>query len=277
MKNYHFGHAFKALTFIVLCFLFSANAPAQTTAATAEQPNYLLREFMKVEPGQEENYLKVEKLWKKVHQRRITEGKIIAWTLSRRVYYGSNAPYDYVTTTVYKSGKEMDEAAATMNWDYITKGMTAEEIALANTTEKTRKMVSSQLVYQTERVQPQVTANNYWKISQVMAKPGKGAELAKYEKMMKPVFEEACKSGAISGWRFGQNLFPRAAEGANYYRVIVTNNMDDMLKAETGDYIAKAFKKVYPDKDWTVMNKTIADLITIGDIELLVRVDSVTN
>jgi hypothetical protein len=53
--------------------------------------------------------------------------------------------------------------------------------------------------------------------------------------------------------------------------------MDDMLKAENGDYIAKAFKKVYPDKDWATMNKTIADLIIIRDVELLHRIDSVTN
>lgn len=273
MKNSLFGHAFKALTIACMCILFTANISAQT----ADEPNYLLREFMKVEPGQEENYLKVEKIWKKVHQRRIAEGKIIAWTLSERVFYGSNAAYDYVTTTVYKSGKEMDEAQATMNWDYITKGLSAEELVIINTTEKTRKMVSSQLVYQTERVQPQTTNNNYWKITQVRAHAGKGAELAKHEKYMKPVFAEACKSGAISGWRFGVNLYPRAAESANYYRVIVTNNMDDMLKAESNAYIAEAFKKVYPDKDWATYSKSIGDIITVFDVELLHRVDAATN
>jgi hypothetical protein len=269
MKKNLLSHAFKALTIAFMSIICANDAFAQTP----EQPNYLLREFMKVASGQEEEYIKVEKLWKKVHQRRIAEGKIIAWTISRRAFYGSDALYDYVTTTVYKSGKEMDEAKS-MNWEYITKGMTVDEITLINTTEKTRKMVSSQLVYQMERVQLQTTANIFWKITQVKALPGKGAELAKHEKMMKPVFEEACKSGDISGWRFGQNLFPRAAESANFYRVIVTKNMEDMLKAENGEYIAKAFKKVYPDKDWAVVNKTIADLITISDIELLVKVDA---
>jgi hypothetical protein len=262
---------------IIIALFLSVNLLAQTsTSNQVSEPNYLLREFMKVEPGQEEAYLKIEKLWKKVHQRRIAEGKIMAWTLSERVYYGSNAPYDYVTTTVYKSGKEMDEANA-LTWEYIIKGLTPDEVMLINTTNKTRKMVSSQLSYQTERVQPDANANNYWKISQVKSLPGKGAELEKYEKLMKPVFEEACKMGAISGWRFGEYVFPRAKDGANYYRAIVTKNMDDMLKAENGDYIAKAFKKVYPDKDWATMNKTIADLITIQDVELLHRIDSVTN
>ena len=273
-NNYSLSNALTVVFLLAFNGLFSITALAQTTAAN--EPNYLLREFMKVEPGQEENYLKVEKLWKKVHQRRIAEGKIVAWTLSRRVFYGTDASYDYVTTTVYKSGKEMDEAKG-MNWDYITKGMTADEIALANTTEKTRKMVSSQLIYQLERVQPQGADNRYWKMTQVKAHAGKGAELAKHEKFMRPVFEEACKAGDISGWRFGSNLFPRTADGGNYYRAIVTKNMDDMLKAESNAYIAKAFKKVYPDKDWATYNKTISDIITTLDIELLEIVDMGTN
>ncbi len=266
-----------ALILTLTCLLnglFPVHSLAQTP--TAEQPNYLLREFMKVEPGQEEEYLKVEKLWKKVHQRRIAEGKIVAWTLSRRVFFGTDAPYDYVTTTVFKSGKELDEVNK-MNWDYITKGMTPDEIALANKTDKTRKMVSSQLVYQLERVQPEEGNNRYWKMTQLKAHEGKGAELEKHEKFMRPVFEEACKSGDISGWRFAKNLFPRAADGGTYYRGIVTKNMDDMLKAESNAYISKAFKKVYPDKDWTTYSKTIGDIITILDIEMMEIVDKGAN
>ncbi len=273
MKSISFlSKALKALTIIGLCLFFVFS----TSAQTANEPNYLLREFMKVEAGQEENYLKVEKLWKKVHQRRIAEGKIIAWTLSRRVFYGSNASYDYVTTTVFKSGKEMDDAQS-MTWDYITKGLNAEELALINTTEKTRKMVSSQLIHQLERVQPQDADNRYWKMTQVKAHAGKGAELVKHENYMRPVFEEAAKSGEISGWRFGSNLYPRSADGGGYYRAIVTKNMDDMLKAESNSYIAKAFKKVYPDKDWTTYSKTINDIITILDVEMLEIVDKGAN
>jgi hypothetical protein len=78
---------------IIIALFLSANLLAQSsTSNQLNEPNYLLREYMKVEPGQEEAYLKIEKLWKKVHQRRIAEGKIIAWTLSERMYYGTNAP-----------------------------------------------------------------------------------------------------------------------------------------------------------------------------------------
>ncbi len=243
---------------------------------TANQPNYLLREYMKVVPGKENEYLKVEKVWKKIHERRIKEGRILAWTLSRRVYYGTNAPYDYVTTTVFKSGKEIDEAAS-LNWDYIIAGLSPEDLAIVNTTGDTRKMVSSQLLYQTQRVQAEGSIFKYWQITQVKAKQGFGADLEKYEAMMKPVFEEAAKSGQISGWRFGENLFPRRANDGNYYRVIITKNMEDMLNSEKNPYLLAAFKKVYPTKDWKVFSKAMNDIITILDVDLWERIDSAAN
>ena len=95
--------------------------------------------------------------------------------------------------------------------------MTAEELIIVNNTNKTRKLVASQLLMGLNRVQP-VFNNRYMKITQLKAAPGKGDELEKMETMMKPVFEEACKMVHVTGWRFGKNLYPQAAGAANYYR-----------------------------------------------------------
>lgn len=261
--------ALRSFALAGFCLLFSIVAAAQDAP---DAPVYLLREYMKVEPGMEEEYLKVEQLWKKVHQRRKDEGKILNWNLSRRSFYGTDAPYDYMTVTAFKSGKELEEAQQ-MTWEYITKGMTPEEIALANTTGKTRKMVSSSLSYQLLRSQS-TAENRFIKIIQAKAAPGKGADLEKAEAMMKPVFDEAGKMGAISGWRFGRHLYPRSAEGANYYRIESTSTMADMLTHESSGYLEKAFKKVYPTKDFAATMKSVRDLITLLDVELFERVDS---
>ena len=265
-----------AVFFALLMLLNSLGSFKTLAQTTPIQPNYLLREYMKVNPGKESDYLKVEKVWKKIHQRRIKEGKISSWTLSKKVYGGSYASYDYVTTTVFKSGKEMDEAAS-LNWDYITAGLSPEDLAIVNTTGDTRKMTSSQLIYQTQRVQAEGSIFKYWQITQVKAKQGFGAELEKYEAMMKPVFEEAAKSGQISGWRFGENLFPRRANEGNYYRVIITKNMEDLLNSEKNSYLSAAFKKVYPTKDWKVFSKAMNDIITTLDVDLLERIDTAAN
>jgi hypothetical protein len=270
MKNAQLTNtALRSFAIAGFCLLVSIVAAAQ---AAPDAPVYLLREYMKVEPGMEEEYLKVEHLWKKVHQRRKDEGKILNWNLSRRSFYGTNADYDYMTVTAFKSGKELEEAQ-NMTWEYITKGMSPEEIALANSTGKTRKMVSSSLSYQLLRSQSNAE-NRFIKITQVKAAAGKGVELEKAEAMMKPVFDEAGKMGAISGWRFGEHLYPRSAEGANYYRIESINTMADMLTHESSGYLEKAFKKVYPTKDFAATMKSIRDLITLLDVELFERVDS---
>jgi hypothetical protein len=261
--------ASRSMAIAGFCLLFSIIASAQ---AAPDAPVYLLREYMKVEPGMDEEYLKVEQLWKKVHQRRKDEGKILNWNLSRRSFYGTHADYDYMTVTAFKSGKELEEAQ-NMTWEYITKGMTADEIALANTTGKTRKMVSSSLSYQLLKSQSPAE-NRFIKITQAKAAPGKGAELEKAEALMKPVFDEAGKMGAISGWRFGRHLYPRSAESANYYRIESAATMDQMLTHESNGYLEKAFKKIYPAKDFAATMKSVRDMITLLDVELLERVDS---
>ncbi len=259
-----YGQALVSLTLLALCLLSSTLISAQT-ATPADAPVYVLREYMKVEPGQEANYLKVEQTWKKVHQRRVAEGKIISWGLSRRLFpSGTNAEYDYMTTTAFKSGKDM-EAANSMTWDYIKQGMNPDEIAIAEGTEKTRKIVARTLDVVLERVEPTPA---YWQTTYLTANAGQGAALEKMETMMKPVFMEATKMGKIASWRFGSHLYPIGPETGNYYRVIGTKNLDDMMNTYSNNYIETAFKKVYPTRDYAATMKAIRDMITIVKVDL---------
>lgn len=259
----------KVLTLIALYCLISVKVKAQTPTAT--EPVYIQREYMKVAPGMWDDYLKVEQVWKAVHQRRKDEGKILGWTLYRSIYpSGTNAEYDYMTVTRFKSGKELEEAGK-MTWDYITKGMSKEDLAIADNTEKTRNFVATNLYRMTESVTPGAT---FMKLTHLQSASGKGEELEKMEKMMKPVFEAATKMGSIASWTFGEHLYPYNPEAGNYYRVIGTNSLDDMLKAETSNYIEVAFKKVYPTKDYAATVKAIRDMITIKSSELWVVVDA---
>ncbi len=259
----------KALALIALFGLISAQVKAQTPVAT--DPVYIQREYMKVAPGMWDDYLKVEQVWKAVHQRRKDEGKILGWTLYRSIYpSGTNAEYDYMTVTRFKSGKELEEAGK-MTWDYITKGMSAADLTVADNTGKTRNLVSTSLYLMTESVTP---GANFMKITHLQSVPGKGTELEQHEKMMKPVFEAAAKIGSIASWTFGKHLYPYSPEVGNYYRVIGTNSLEDMLKAETSNYIEVAFKKVYPTKDYAATSKAIRETMSIKSSELWVVVDA---
>ena len=299
----HFSQASKALTFAGLCLFFTASSPAQklavnsitdpndplteylkiastTThepvqAVTAADPYFILREYMKIEPGMETEYLKTEATWKKVHQRRKTEGKIVDWVLYRRLFpSGSNMPYSYMTITVFKSGKELEEAT-NMTWDYIVKGMSAEDLAIGNNTEKTRSLVSRSLDQQIERVQPGTTGR-FVKLTQVKVVAGQGAELKKHEKMMEAVFIEAVKMGKIGGWRFGAHIYPNDPNTGGFYRAINTNTLEEMVNNESNGYLEMAFKKVYPTKDYAATMKMIRETIISYPLEeIWERVDKI--
>jgi hypothetical protein len=259
----------KVLALIALYCLIGVQVKAQTTPAPEQV--YIQREYMKVMSGMRDDYLKVEQVWKTVHQRRKDEGKILGWTLYRSIYpSGTNAEYDYMTTTRFKSGKELEDAG-NMTWDYITKGMSKEDLAIADNTGKTRNLVATSLYYMTESASP---GASFLKLTHLQSASGKGSELEKMEKMMKPVFEEAIKMGKIATWTFGDHMYPYSPETGNYYRVIGTNTLEDMLNADKSNYIEVAFKKVYPAKDYAATMKAFRDIIEIKSTELWVRVDS---
>lgn len=255
----------KHILLIVALLLGNLSLQAQT------EPVYVLREYMKVEPGQYDKYLQVEQVWKKVHQRRVDEGKILGWGVYRSAFYGTNAHHDFMVVTRFRSGKDLAEAQK-MTWDYIKKGISAQDTLVAFNSEKTRKMVSSML----SEMRLELNSgreNHFFKMTHLKVMPGKWRELEALETLMKPVFGEAAKMGPVSAWRFGKHLFPLADGGATYYRIINTTTMDEMLKVEEGSYLETAFKKVYPAKDFAATMKSIRDLITIMDVELYEFVD----
>lgn len=259
------------LTLGILYACLSTLSFAQTPAETPFEPTFTEWEFMKVLPGKEADYLKVEKVWKKVHQRRKAEGKILAWTLLRRVYpNGTNTAYDYAAITTYKSGVEL-EATSTLTLEYVLKGLSKEEVAIVNNTANTRNKVGNRLSMLLERIQP---LTKYLRITSMRINPGKGEDLEKMEKMMNPVFQEANKAGSLACYRFARKLYPRDEMGGTYFRIYGTNTMDQMIKNETNGFVATAYKKVYPTKDFKDVQKGILDLMTVVDTEVWETVDA---
>ncbi len=256
-----FKNILKTLMVAAVCFLLTPDVVAQSPAETV----YVQVESMKVEPGMEADYLKVEEVWKKVHQRRAAEGKILFWGLVRLLYpSGTDAKYDYETVTVYKSGKDLEDAK-NMTWDYITKGMSKEDLAIAEKTEKTRKLVSRVLFMELARGKP---GGRFGKFTHVKVAAGKEDETSNIVKMMTPVSDEAVKMGKTASYVLGRRLYPLSAEGATHYRIIFFNTIEDLVKSETNGYLFEAFKKAYPNKDFGAAMKSISDVSKDLDSEI---------
>ncbi|MCB0583611.1 MAG: hypothetical protein KDD10_30300, partial [Phaeodactylibacter sp.] len=67
---------------------------------------YYAIDYMKVEPGKHDDYLKLEKAWKKIHEANIKAGKYSYWTLTSVLYpSGAEEAYNYVTRINFSGEK----------------------------------------------------------------------------------------------------------------------------------------------------------------------------
>jgi hypothetical protein len=75
---------------------------ANQDPAAANQPKFMVVEFMKVAPGKMNDWVKLEReTWKPIHQTRVKEGAIVSWASIAQVIPGdeSNGPLAAAVTT----------------------------------------------------------------------------------------------------------------------------------------------------------------------------------
>ena len=85
----------------VTSFLAGALVPIAST--DTKPAKYFQVDYMKVSPGKEADYLKVEKeMWRPLHQERIKQGLSRSWSLYALQFpSGTGEKYDYVTVNAF--------------------------------------------------------------------------------------------------------------------------------------------------------------------------------
>jgi hypothetical protein len=71
-------------------------------SAAANQPKFMMVEFMKLEAGKENDWVKLERdTWKPMHEMRVKDGSILSWAAIAQVMPGdeSNGPVAATVTT----------------------------------------------------------------------------------------------------------------------------------------------------------------------------------
>ena len=248
--------------------------PSAILSVPADEPPtetfYAVVEHMKVLPGMEDDYLKAEQVWKKIHQGRKSRGEIMDWALFRCDYPGgTNAAYEYATVTNYKSAKEMDAA---WNWDAMTKGLTAAEIIIANDAEKTRNLIDRHLYSFLNGCDADCKPGKYVQLFGSKIKPGKGKDYEKFIKDGESFRAEAIKNGKIQAWSIWRRLYPNGPEMDDFTAVYNYNSLEAMLKNSPFD-LSDEFKKVNPTKNWDDFMKQFRELRDPLGSEMWVQVD----
>ena len=224
--------------------------------------------YMKVKESEDE-YLKVEKEWKKVHKKLLDSEKIYAWYLIRKHYHGTEDPYDYITVTVYPNmGSILSQYP-----DNLFDGL---DQAIIDKTDLSRDLVKTEL-YDTPLILevtdlPQFLNMDFMKVEQ----GNDDAYLNAENDLWKPINAELKKTGILSSWSVYRQLYPGAYGGE--YNYVTVNGFADLKKVtfEPDQGWEAIFKKVHPGMNFEDAMARTLDSRRMVKAELWEIIDKVT-
>lgn len=235
----------RTVVLAVLCCLSSNFLTAQ------ESQGYYSFDYMKVKPGGQAEYLKLEKAWKKIHQANIKAGKYNFWELTEVAYpSGDNAEYNYVTRINFKGAKQLAEYLQNWQLPDLSTILTPEERALVERTSDIRTRVKSEIWTHEDFVggdnidKEKIVVFNYFDFPET---GGRSEHFRVEKEIWKPVHEARIKDGKMTGWvLLGKNLPSGSAN--TYFDATVD------LYADWEQFLAQGnpipyFQKVHEGKD----------------------------
>lgn len=239
---------FIKLILVISSFTFASQA-LHAQADDARQ-RYSVHDYFYVEPGDHADYRAVEKVWKKLHEANIKEGKYLFWELSE-IAIGSNTNYNY-TTRIVVEGEE--QLAALMSGKSFqsnaTSILTATEKAVLNHTGDTRTWVKREVYTVSSILSPadfkevKVAVHNHFGYPE-------GSNHRQHIKMEKDIWEPVhaarIKDGKMLGWVLADKVMPWGA-GEPFHDVTVDLYKD--LESFLSDQSPMPyFTQVHPGKD----------------------------
>ncbi|MBK8702238.1 MAG: hypothetical protein IPN33_00565 [Saprospiraceae bacterium] len=210
----------------------------------------------------------------KIHQGRKAKGEIMDWFLFQSLYPGgTDARYDYITVTYYKSGKEL--GSTEWNWEAMTKGLTPAEIEIANNAEKTRNLIDRHL-YSFFNGCDQATCKpgKYLQLFANRAKPGKTGAYEKFLEDGTAMRLEAIKSGKIQAWSIWKRVYPGSPELDSHTAVYAYDSFEALLKNSAPVDFSAELKKVKATQTWDDFMKQMNELRDFAGSEMWEQVDS---
>jgi len=251
---------FKSFTALLLAVM--------SFSLTAQNPTVVL-EYMKVTQESEGTYLQVEKVWKKIHQKRIEAGVSAGWQLWRNVYAGYNDPYQYITVNWYNDYAQSFKGFPEGLLDEFANGADAE---IFNKTGASRILAGRQVSHQIAQADNSAPSTFIY-VNQMHVMQGMGGDYVNMElEIFKPVHEEAIKRGLRSHWGIWSN-WP-VKEGQAAY-VTVDGYADVAQLTKDGDMGDDLFSSVHPGMSSDQAYEKMSKVRKMDGVELWELVDLV--
>jgi hypothetical protein len=238
----------KLLT-LVSAVLISLGFVQSATSADTPSPIYVVVDYMKVAKDKTADYLEVEKIWKKIHQKRVERGLINSWFLYKVENAAQNArDYQFVTVQVFDSFAKLENPYPD---DIFTAVYPGPELAgYMKKTGESRDLIRSEIYHLESAALDEAKRSEHPTITVSFMQPAQGKD-ADYYKMERDIFQklhkERIKRDILGAWFFLSRTFPGGSEVP--YSYLTLNVFPSAEKAKENTYPDDLLKTVFPDKD----------------------------
>jgi hypothetical protein len=268
-----FLSALSSLAFALL-MLHAATGAAQQTAQNPVPRRYLVLDYMKVAPGKDNDYVRLEReVWKPFHAQRIKNNQLVAWQLYDVRYTADvHRDYDYVTVNVYDNLAATDNQAGMVElFQRLHPGN--DGTRLLTETGTARQTVRSEiwvLLDQTTPLNASAPPAKYLNVAFMQSKPN--ADYVAVERdLWKPIHQDLVRSGAMNRWGLYGLVMPG---GTSYPYDYATVNGVSSLSALENMYTNELFQRVHPNIPIAELGNRTAAARDLTRNELWVLVDA---
>jgi hypothetical protein len=253
--------------------LYASAASAQQASQTPTQ--FVVLDYMKVAPGKEAEYVRLEQqVFKPLHQQRVKNKEMVAWGLYQVPFTAdTHREYDYVTANVYDNIAATEAAGLIPAFLRLHPGKAGTSLIVQ--TEAARVTVRREIWQLIDQTTPLGTADKpappakYLIVTFMLSKAGGNYETVEKE-LWKPIHQDLVKSGGMLSWSLYGLVLPG---GTSYPYDYATVNGLSNLTAFTNMYSDELFKRVHPNITVTDLgNRTAASRDPVRQ-ELWVLVD----
>lgn len=228
---------------ISLCVLFSPYLHAQ-------EGTYYSFDYMKVEPQNIQDYLKLEKAWKKIHLKKVEEGLIEGWGLARVMSpAGANEAYNFVTRIKFTNKAQLVKSQSMKympeNWKTL---LTPDEIKLVQRTSELRTWVKNEVWSVEERIIADNISESEYLVFNYFDMP-KGVRRSTHfnveRNLWKPFHQANIDNGNLLGWLLFNRELPM---GSDYDYDVATVDLYKNMEQFWEEFDEGLFTKIHPNK-----------------------------
>ncbi len=239
----------------------------QTIPATSQ---IAIIDYMYVDPNSSDEYLELEKTWKKVHQERVKVGLITGWYLYNIRYTGTESPYQYATITYYKTFDDSENLFFEGIFDNALGTMDQDSFFVY--TEEVRDLVRSEVFVQADGLEYNYQdPAKYIYLNFIKVNPGQENNYVEIEKYVwKPIHESLQRDNKMANWSLWNLWFYTHSD----YNYITMNEFYEYKDIDSYNY-SETFEIVHKGKDLESMMRNTSDARTSYKAELWELVDFV--